>query len=325
MSMSNHNSAFEQRDDTLRSCRQFSENKLDELRKALAISAVPLSTVIATYGSYARREASDQSDIDYVLLTDSDEPELTAETVVAIRSAVSDVVPIDPSSGGPFAKAVPLTTLLRNLGGDADDNQNITRRMLLLLEGEWLTNQEGFRKIRRKLIERYVSATPKDHQIALFLLNDVIRYWRTMTVDYAYKTSETAVPKPWAIRNIKLVFSRKLMYAGGLFAVGMTADRTKSSKVECLEGLFDMPVTDRLVSICGRQQASRALAIYTSFLAKMADAELRSHLKSLGNEDRQDARGCYESGRGFICDGCCAASRIRPMCLMTSGRLLPRI
>ena len=288
--MSNHDPASERRKGTLEACRHFSESKLDEIRKALASSPFPASTVTATYGSYARREASDQSDIDYILLTDCGEPDLPAETVEAIRATISHVVPIDPSSGGPFAKAVPLTTLLSNLGGDADDNQNITRRMLLLLEGEWLTNQEGFRKIRRELIERYVSATPKDHQIALFLLNDVIRYWRTMTVDYAYKTSETAVPKPWAIRNIKLVFSRKLMYAGGLFAVGMTADRTESSKVECLERLFDMPVTERLLSICGRQQASRAIEIYTSFLARMADAEFRGHLKSLGNQDRQDPK-----------------------------------
>jgi predicted nucleotidyltransferase len=288
--MNNHDPASGRLKDTLESCRRFSESKVNEIRNALASLSVPSSTVIATYGSYARREASDQSDIDYVILTGDDEPDFPAEMVETIKAKINNVVRIDPSVDGPFAKAVPLTTLVSNLGGDADDNQNITRRMLLLLEGEWLTNEEGFRNIRRNLIENYVCATPKDHQIALFLLNDVIRYWRTMTVDYAYKTSETAVPKPWAIRNIKLVFSRKLMYAGGLFAVGMTADRTKSSKIECLERLFDMPVTERIFSICGRQQAAKAIEIYTSFLARMADAEFRDHLKSLGHQDREDSK-----------------------------------
>jgi hypothetical protein len=80
------------------------------------------------------------------------------------------------------------------------------------------------------------------------------------------------------------------MYAGGLFAVGMTADRTESSKVECLVKLFDMPVIDRLSNICGRQQASRAMDIYTTFLARMADADFRGHLKSLGNEHRDDPK-----------------------------------
>jgi hypothetical protein len=82
--------------------------------------------------------------------------------------------------------------------------------MLLLLEGEWLVNEAGFHSLRREILQRYIGDKMTDHQLSLFLLNDVIRYYRTMAVDYEFKTNEGDKPKPWGIRNIKLVFSRKL-------------------------------------------------------------------------------------------------------------------
>jgi len=49
----------------------FSQKKLEELRAALA-PIVPQETIGVAYGSYARREASSQSDIDYVLVVPDD-------------------------------------------------------------------------------------------------------------------------------------------------------------------------------------------------------------------------------------------------------------
>jgi len=170
-----------------------------------------------------------------------------------------------PATDGPFAGSINRSSLLSNIGGSEDSNETITRRVLLLLEGEWLSNEEGFDSIRKCVIERYVKGTPKDHQLALFLLNDIIRYWRTIAVDFAFKTTEGDSPKPWAIRNIKLVFSRKLMYAGGLFAVGMTVDRTEGAKIKILEDLFCMPVIERMKYICGPNRVSKALASYDFF------------------------------------------------------------
>jgi hypothetical protein len=68
-----------------------------------------------------------------------------------------------------------------------------------------------------------------------------------MAVDYEFKTVEGAKKKPWGIRNIKLIFSRKLLYAGGLFSVAATADLRRDKKIEELEKLFEMTVIDRLL------------------------------------------------------------------------------
>ena len=176
--------------------------------------------------------------------------------------------------------------MLQNIGGDHDNNQKITRRMLFLLEGEWLSNEEGLKNIRRQILERYITASITDHQLALFLLNDVIRYYRTMAVDYEFKTNEGS--KPWGIRNIKLVFSRKLLYASGLFSVAMTADRRQEQKIEILEKLFNMPVIDRMIEICGSSRMEGTLFSYNQFLARLGNSAVRKRLSELKPDERDD-------------------------------------
>ena len=122
----------------------------------------------------------------------------------------------------------------------------------------------------------------------MFLLNDIIRYYRTVAVDYEFKTTEQANPKPWAIRNIKLVFSRKLLYTSGLFSVAMTVDRTRDKKVEILEDLFAIPVLERMTSICGRANMERVLESYNRFLENLEDVEVRKHLEKLKKSERED-------------------------------------
>ena len=263
--------------------KNHSEAKLHDIRIRLNVHTPKEATVI-TFGSYARREASNESDIDYIVVGEApaDKPEWMKE----VERAISDVVPLEPSADGAFARYVCRADLLRNLGGPHDTNQSLTWRLLTLLEGEWLANVDGFRSIRRELIDRYVAATTRDHQLALFLLNDVIRYWRTMTVDYMYKTEETG--KPWAIRNIKLVFSRKLMYASGLFSVGVTLDRGERAKADKLDELFALPPIHRMQAICGVARFENALKSYSFFLEKMESQEVRSALKAIERGNHQD-------------------------------------
>ncbi|WP_261336938.1 hypothetical protein [Rhizobium leguminosarum] len=199
---------------------------------------------------------------------------------------VSSIVPIDPSPGGPFAKNVLRADLLKNVGGEHDTNEKLTRRLLLMLEGEWLTNKDEFEALRKELISLYVRATPRDHQLALFLLNDIIRYWRTMTVDYMYKTTEDT--KPWGIRNIKLIFSRKLMYASGLFSVGLTADKSEQAKLDVLTEMLSMPALDRIMEICGGNEAKKIGKSYDFFLQYMEVAENRNILKGVKERDHDD-------------------------------------
>jgi hypothetical protein len=273
--------------------KQHSETKIELLRNSLK-EIVPASASVVTCGSYARREASAESDIDFFIIMMASEINQESRPVSAppwmesVRDAISRIVSIEPAEDGAFSKVECREAMLHNIGGENDNNQKITRRMLLLLEGEWLTNAKGLKAVRRQILERHIGEGMTDHQLALFLLNDIIRYYRTMAVDYEFKTAEGDSPKPWGIRNIKLVFSRKLLYVSGLFSVGMTADRARDRKIALLEELFGAPVIDRMIEICGKSNMEPVLNSYNYFLEKLEVREVRDHLKGLTKDGRGD-------------------------------------
>lgn len=276
----------------LERAKSHSSKVIDRIRKGLGPLGLAQTETVLTCGSYARREASPESDIDFFVITSregAEGGEAARKIDGPIRDVITGIVSTEPAADGAFSTVESRSAMLVNIGGESDNNQKITRRMLLLLEGEWLTNQSEFQAIRREILGRYITQSITDHQLALFLLNDVIRYYRTMAVDYEFKTVEGDKPKPWGLRNIKLVFSRKLLYASGLFSIALTADRQRDEKIRILEGLFDMPVIDRMIEICGAPRMEGALRSYNIFLEKLEDKDVRRGLNSLGREQRDDA------------------------------------
>ncbi len=242
---------------------KYSDCQLSKIRDRLEELSLDSTALLVCCGSYARGEASEQSDIDYFMISDSTDKD--TEIFQTVRSEIRSIIPTGPSKDGAFAMEVNRTEILDNIGGDNDNNQKITRRILFLLEGVSLFNEPGLQCFRREILERYIREGMTEHQLALFLLNDIIRYYRTVAVDYEFKISVNDSPKPWAIRNIKLVFSRKLLYASGLFSIAMTADRTREEKIKILEDLFGCPVVERMIKICGKAAMEPVLTSYNFF------------------------------------------------------------
>ena len=267
-------------------CSAFSEQKITELREKLNKLSLD-DRIVLLCGSFARREASEQSDIDFSII--SNQGHKNSNVTDAVRTAINKVVPTGPASDGVFGNEVARTEILSNIGGQDDSNANITHRVLILLEGDSLFNPGGLREFRREILERYIQEGMTDHQLALFLLNDIIRYYRTVAIDYEFKTSEGGDSKPWAIRNIKLVFSRKLLYASGLFSIGMTSDRARVDKIQILEELFELPVIDRMKRICGESRIEEIMESYNRFLGELEDPKVRNRLITLKRTERRDA------------------------------------
>ena len=265
--------------------RAFSETRLEALRARIP-ALVPAGASVVACGSYARREASAASDFDYftIMPAGSAGPAPSGTWQRALKRAVAGIVGVEPAKDGAFAKVERADGMVRNIGGQHDDNQKLTRRMLFLLEGVPLSAETDARAVRRALLDRYLRAN-LDAGLALFLLDDVIRYYRTMAVDYEFKTREGDRPKPWGLRKVKLMFSRKLLYASGLFSIGAARDLDRRAAATRLETLFDLSPVKRLEEICGRTAAAPLLGCYDGFLDCLADPGLRRRLESLTPED----------------------------------------
>src|SRR5438876_851311 len=125
--------------------RRYSEEKLAELRGVLT-PIVPAGNIVLTCGSYARREASSESDIDFYVI-DQPATEVGASVWTKdVTKAISKIVPVEPAADGAFATVEPREALLQNIGGEGDSNYKITRRMLMLLEGESLVDPAGLKE-----------------------------------------------------------------------------------------------------------------------------------------------------------------------------------
>jgi hypothetical protein len=254
----------------------YSEQTLSRIREKLAAKQLGGEICVVATGSFGRREASGESDVDFFLLHTEKIVQKTVDALVPeVASWIKEIVERSPSPDGAFGEAESIENMLSNVGGPNDDNKKITRRMLLLLEGTYLANESLFESVRQQIIEMYLGERITTHAIARFLLNDVIRYYRTMCVDFEFKTKEQN--KPWGIRYLKLLYSRKLLYFGGLVAVAETWELARQQKIDVLlERLRQTPI-ERVLNLFGAD-ADEALKYYDRFLTKLSDETFRHEI-----------------------------------------------
>jgi predicted nucleotidyltransferase len=311
----------------IRAARVRTEEVVAELAEALANLHDANCSVMVT-GSLGRGEATEGSDADWVLLVDGPSDPQHARLARDIEKRVREIVPKEVGPTGTFGSIVASHELVHYIAGTRDSNENLTRRILLLSESRALTNPLVRERVIRNVLARYVfydrsvSSRVSRRQPPHFLLNDVVRYWRTMASDYASKMWERS-REGWGIRNVKLRFSRKLLFIWGLLAAFsgelfappelhqvenddeyllMLADLIRSQT-----DVAPLELLARVVLDAGNDTVADAIfSSYDRFLGVLADADGRKALEAVQFENALDdptyagLRGLSQQFRGGV-------------------------
>jgi len=274
--------------DMIDKSKKYSNEILKKIKDELNNQITNDDICIVTTGSYARDETSEESDMDYYVIVKNGKYDLKFEEKEIITTIINKYVAKDSGDTGTFGdNAIERSEdMLKNIGGSEDSNIKITRRMLFLLESKALYNDSIYDMVMDKLISIYVKNIKKE-QIARFLLNDIIRYYRTITVDFEFKTSEAS--KSWGLRNIKLTYSRKLIYFAGILCVAKTQDLEKNEKVALLKDLFKKTPLERIDEIISNEDIEKSIfQYYNDFLEQISKKDIRKKLNLILTID--DAR-----------------------------------
>lgn len=172
--------------------RQLTEERLQALEPLQKLSSD--NTSIVVFGSFARGELTSGSDVDWSLLVDGPSDPEHFQINQQVDGFLATLGLPRPGATETFGTLASSHELIHLIGGVRDTNQNMTRRILLLLEARAITNPLVYERVVRQVLNRYIifgastswSLTPSTI-VPRFLLNDIVRFWRTMAVDYAAK------------------------------------------------------------------------------------------------------------------------------------------
>lgn len=251
----------------LRDRRAYAQERLEALRRdcrALldVIDAEPLCVYVT--GSYGRLEAWEGSDLDVFFLDarSRDADRLPWITMVRLCAGLADSIEalaFPPfTGGGEWLEVQYVDEMERALGSPRDDSINaFTARMLLLLESRPLLKDELYERLVERAIGFYFrdfDDYPADF-LPVFLTNDILRFWRTLTLNYEHDRYEVRqlpdeeqqrAKASSALKNYKLKFSRLttcFSMVANLAAIGppVTLDQvmrlTQATPLERLEAL----------------------------------------------------------------------------------------
>ncbi len=197
--------------------------KLDRLLSEQVGRYASEDTSLVVFGSLARGEWTTKSDLDWTYLIDGEANSDHLRIAQDIQKTFEKAEYQAPGHTGTFGNMAFSHDIVHQIGGQNDSNKNTTQRILLLLESCTVGKRsEAYERVILGVINRYLEEDnhllthdSRRYRVPRFLLNDIVRFWRTMAVDFASKQRDRA-GAGWGLRNAKLRMSRKLIFASGL-------------------------------------------------------------------------------------------------------------
>jgi hypothetical protein len=268
---------------------------------------------LVVFGSIARDECTSGSDVDWTLLVDGQANADHLNMAHFIEVALDEAELAKPGTTGMFGQITFSHDLIHYIGGEDDSNHNLSRRILLLLESDRISldnihSGTAYDRVLVGIIQQYIdndsgfTASSTKERVPRFLLNDIVRFWRTMCVDFAHKQREQK-GKKWALRNIKLRMSRRLIFIKGVllcFKSYKSSWDTDRIKEELIKNVA-IPPLEFIISVfldCGISEdlIIEFLNSYNKYLEMLNDEEFRKHLEDIkmsnayGDSRFEDAR-----------------------------------
>jgi predicted nucleotidyltransferase len=293
-----------------------SKRRTEELKTLLGEAEVLCKGKACVYmtGSFARGEAHSSSDLDlFIVGQDSggkrelkrlDEIRIKADLIEATQK-----LEIPEFSGdGRYLEHYTLHQLTGTLGKPEDDVTNtFTARLLLLLESQPLLESGVYGKVTEEVIGAYWQdyIDHKNDFTPAFLVNDILRLWRTFCVNYEARTSrqpeqEKAKRK---LKNYKLKYSRLLTcYSAILYLLAVHTQKHTVSPEDAVK-MIGMTPTQRLEWIIAEanlknvhEKVANLITAYEEFLTNTAQTEAVLVERFL---DREISRSYFRSAARF--------------------------
>ena len=262
---------------------------LPVVARRIASLEPPRGTSVVLFGSWARAEVTERSDDDWAIVVTSETiADATADELrgrVARELGQGDAKPGATEIFESFFRASALTD---HTGLEEDSNKNLTRRMLMLLESVPVSGAGEHAACWDAVLHCYLARQSKDRRPPRFLLNDLVRYWRTMCVDFEGKSLRSPDDRKWVTRNAKLRVSRKVLFAAGLIPVLCCSGVPLVEQQQFLSEQLRARPVDRLaqafMQLDGGKSIDagvRALTAYDEFVGLLAQSSVREELLSL--------------------------------------------
>ena len=192
--------------DLIKKRRQSADSRLSELQDRLESAESQLLDRACVYvtGSFGRREASGHSDLDLFIAgrTRHDERALPPLDEILVKAdlikVTRDMGFQDFSGDGEYLVHYSVDKLIHSLGTPEDDAANtFTARLLLLLESRPLLGADVYSDVLSAVVSAYWRDYDdhKNEFLPAFLVNDILRLWRTFCVNYEARTQTEPAPK----------------------------------------------------------------------------------------------------------------------------------
>jgi hypothetical protein len=149
----------------------------------------------------------------------------------------------DFSDDGQYLEIHYLGDMTSVLGSPEDDfNNHFTARLLLILESYSLFNDQTYHDIISTIANTYFRDYHDHHREfkPIFLVNDIIRFWKTLCLNYEHKrnrpTNDQRKKLKNHVKNLKLKFSRLLTCFSMIYALSIRRSTITADELVTLIG-----------------------------------------------------------------------------------------